>query len=117
VSDQGWEQAASASDEEFPMVFWRLWRKCTVCDAEIGEPCRSLSGTVAGGRPDGIETTLPRPHRARHPRKGLIMPDKNSPKGDGGKAPTTGSNTPAKRDDKATSTGRPVDPKRPHTDR
>lgn len=97
-------------------VFWKLWRKCGVCGAETGAACRSRSSAVVGGRPDGIETKLPEPHRSRLPKKGLIMPDKDSG-GRDDKAPTTGSNTTQKRDDKATSTGRPVDPNRPHTDK
>lgn len=40
-----------------------------------------------------------------------------SPKQGGGKAPNTGANTASKRDDKATATGKPVDPNRPHVDR
>lgn len=34
-----------------------------------------------------------------------------------GKSPNTSSNTVAKRDDKATADGRPVDPNRPHVDK
>lgn len=41
----------------------------------------------------------------------------DKPKGDSGKAPNTGSNTPTKRDDKATQSGKPYDPNRPHVDR
>jgi hypothetical protein len=97
-------------------TFWVLYRKCRVCDAETGQSCRSLSGTIVGGRPDGIETKLAEPHKSRLPKKGLIMPDKNTG-GRDDKAPTTGSNTTQKRDDKATVDGKAVDPKRPHTDR
>lgn len=38
-------------------------------------------------------------------------------KNDSGKAPNTGSNTQAKRDDKATASGQPYDPNRPHVDK
>lgn len=38
-------------------------------------------------------------------------------KDDSGKAPNTGNNSQTKRDDKATSDGKPVDPNRPHVDR
>lgn len=45
------------------------YRKCSqVCRAEIGEPCFSLSGTITGGRPDGVRTYLPLPHKARKRR-------------------------------------------------
>jgi hypothetical protein len=39
------------------------------------------------------------------------------PKSDNGKAPNTGSNSTTKRDDKATASGKPVDPNRPHVDK
>lgn len=42
---------------------------------------------------------------------------KDSSKGDQGKAPNTGSNTQKQRDNKATATGKPVDPNRPHVDK
>ncbi len=38
-------------------------------------------------------------------------------KDNSGKAPLTGNNSQQKRDDKATVTGKPVDPNRPHTDK
>jgi hypothetical protein len=48
---------------------WGEWRKCSqVCGAETGQPCRSLSSTVAGGRPDGVVTELDTPHISRKPR-------------------------------------------------
>lgn len=42
---------------------------------------------------------------------------KDSPKGGGGKAPNTGSNTQSKSDNKATSHGQTYDPNRPHVDK
>lgn len=45
------------------------------------------------------------------------MAGKQTPKGDGGKAPNTGSNSATKRDDKMTITDKSRDPNRPHTDR
>lgn len=45
------------------------------------------------------------------------MPNTGTSKGDPGKAPNAGSNTTSKRDDKATVTGNPVDPNRPHVDK
>jgi len=45
---------------------WDLYRKCSqVCRAEIGEPCFSLSGRIAEGRPDGLRTPLDAPHVTR----------------------------------------------------
>ena len=49
-----------------PPVDWNDYRKCSqVCRAEIGQPCFSLSGTIVGGRPDGVRTPLDHPHKAR----------------------------------------------------
>ena len=53
------------------MTIWAEWRKCPVCTAGIGTACRSLSGTVAAGQPDGIVTALLRPHLARKMRAGV----------------------------------------------
>jgi len=39
------------------------------------------------------------------------------PKSTGGNAPTSGSNSSSKRDDKKTASGKPVEQKRPHTDK
>jgi len=45
---------------------WDAYRKCSqVCGVETGQACVSLSGTIAGGRPDGVRTELARPHRSR----------------------------------------------------
>lgn len=50
-------------------VDWSEYRKCSqVCRAEIGEPCFSLSGTVAAGRPDGVRNYLAHPHLSRQRR-------------------------------------------------
>lgn len=47
-------------------VDWNAYRKCSqICRAETGEPCFSLSGTVVGGRPDGVRTPLTHAHAAR----------------------------------------------------
>lgn len=45
------------------------------------------------------------------------MAGKDSPKSGGGKAPNTGANTAAQRDNKATADGKPVNPNRPHVDK
>lgn len=48
---------------------WNEYRACSqVCGAKMGEPCRSLSGTIANGRPDGVQTTLALPHNSRKRR-------------------------------------------------
>lgn len=50
-------------------VDWDDYRKCSqVCRAETGQPCFSLSGTVAGGRPDGVKTVLAEAHTSRKRR-------------------------------------------------
>ena len=50
-------------------VDWDEYRKCSqVCRAETGEPCFSLSGTIANGRPDGVRTYLALPHTTRKRR-------------------------------------------------
>lgn len=46
-------------------VDWSTYRKCSGCLAEIGEPCRSRSGWIVGGRPDGVVTELEQPHVSR----------------------------------------------------
>lgn len=47
-------------------VDWDAYRKCSqVCRAEIGEPCFSLSGKIADGRPDKVRTPLTHAHAAR----------------------------------------------------
>lgn len=50
---------------------WFAYRKCFVCHAEIGEPCRSRSGRVVDGRPDGVVTYLERAHNSRRLRTGV----------------------------------------------
>jgi hypothetical protein len=54
--------------EAVAAVDWAAYRKCSGCGAEIGTPCRSLSGAVVGGRPDGVATALPHAHAARQLR-------------------------------------------------
>jgi len=51
-----------------PLTDWSLYRKCSICDAEIGEPCVSQSGFIVGGQPDRVRTELAAPHKARKPR-------------------------------------------------
>jgi hypothetical protein len=51
------------------MTDWSEWQRCSqVCGAETGKPCRSLSGVVNDGRPDGVVTELDEPHPSRKPR-------------------------------------------------
>lgn len=49
---------------------WLRYRKCPVCKAMIGDPCRSTSGAVFDGRPDGVVRELGTPHNARGLRSG-----------------------------------------------
>jgi hypothetical protein len=45
---------------------WSAYRKCSqICGMPTGQACVSVSGTIVGGRPDGIRTELAVPHRAR----------------------------------------------------
>lgn len=51
------------------MIDWSAYRKCSqVCRAETGQPCFSLSGTIANGQADGVRTVLDKPHNARKRR-------------------------------------------------
>lgn len=52
------------------MTDWRCYRKCPVCGATTGQPCRSLSGAIVDGRPDGTVTALAEPHGRRPLRSG-----------------------------------------------
>lgn len=52
-----------------PEINWENWRACPVCKTPLGSPCFSRSGMVVDGRPDGVNTFLPRPHNARSMRK------------------------------------------------
>lgn len=54
--------------EAVAAVDWASYRKCSGCGAGIGTPCRSLSGAVVGGQPDGVATALPHAHAARQLR-------------------------------------------------
>ncbi len=52
-------------------VAWDRWRKCPVCHAALGRPCRTLSGTVVNGRAlDAAEVDRNRPHSRRQLRTG-----------------------------------------------
>jgi hypothetical protein len=46
------------------------YRKCPICSAEIGEPCKSMSARVVDGYPDGVQTLTVRPHGYRKRRAG-----------------------------------------------
>jgi len=48
------------------MIDWNDYRKCSqICGMPTGKACVSMSGTIVGGRPDGIRTELLIPHKAR----------------------------------------------------
>jgi hypothetical protein len=62
--------AAEQHGEAVAAVDWSAFRACPVCRVAIGAACRSASGRVVGGQPDGISTALEHPHVARKRRAG-----------------------------------------------
>lgn len=48
---------------------WSRYRACPVCKAQLGAACMSLSGSIVGGRPDGVRTVTAKPHSSRKLRK------------------------------------------------
>lgn len=44
------------------------YRRCGVCHAANGIPCRVLSGHLVSGRGDGVPVELAEPHHARRLR-------------------------------------------------
>lgn len=65
----GADRGAAVTD--FPaLVEWDLYVKCRTCGAARAVPCRSISGTIVGGRPDGHSTPLLLPHTGRKMRAG-----------------------------------------------
>lgn len=62
-------QAVDAAElEQIEATDWAGYNACPTCRVAAGEPCRALSGRVAGGRPDGVATPLERAHAARRRR-------------------------------------------------
>lgn len=51
-----------------PADYPENYRKCKICGVLLGAKCRSQSGRIVNGRPDGISTELPTPHIARKRR-------------------------------------------------
>jgi hypothetical protein len=49
---------------------WSAYRACRTCGASTGRACRTLSGTITGGRTAGGPVELKVPHRARKVRTG-----------------------------------------------
>lgn len=49
---------------------WELYRKCPVCFAELGKPCRTLQGSVVNGAQVTVasEIVRERPHSRRELR-------------------------------------------------
>lgn len=47
---------------------WSRWRACPVCNAALGEPCTSLTGTLGDGTTAAVHTSSP--HGGRKPRIG-----------------------------------------------
>lgn len=56
--------ALEARQTDYPVGY----RSCPICKAKLGEPCRSRSGRIVNGRPDGVITELDYPHVARKRR-------------------------------------------------
>lgn len=51
------------------MTDWTAWRKCPVCGAGIGQPCKALTGVVVDGRAvDAVEVPMDTPHFRRRER-------------------------------------------------
>jgi len=50
------------------------YRKCQICGALLGTKCRSRSGKIVNGRPDGVVTDLAQPHIARKRRAWRKLP-------------------------------------------
>jgi hypothetical protein len=46
-------------------IDWTSYRKCGICKAVTGLPCRAVSGAIARGRPDGAVKELAIPHPSR----------------------------------------------------
>jgi hypothetical protein len=51
-----------------PVGYPEDFRKCKICGVLLGTKCRSRSGRIVNGRPDGVSTELPTPHIARKRR-------------------------------------------------
>lgn len=47
------------------LVDWSVYRKCRICGAEPGRPCRSMYSAVRTGRPDGPPQNLTIAHGYR----------------------------------------------------
>ncbi len=56
-----------------PVTNYLLYRKCPICQRASGNPCRSASGRIVDGQPDGIPTDLEYPHKARRLRTPLLV--------------------------------------------
>lgn len=52
----------------YPVDYPDAYRKCQICGVPLGKKCRSRSGRIVNGRPDGVATELPSPHIARKRR-------------------------------------------------
>ena len=48
---------------------WDRYRKCPVCAAETGEPCRDLSGYLVGVQDGAVD--IDKPHSRRELRMGV----------------------------------------------
>jgi hypothetical protein len=62
--------ARQEHDEAVAAFPWDDYRACGGCGAAQGQPCRSLSGRIVNGRPDGVSTPITRAHVDRRRRAG-----------------------------------------------
>lgn len=51
-------------------VDWDRYRQCDVCGANLGKPCRNLSGYVEGAQGGVVEVESDEPHGGRELRTG-----------------------------------------------
>lgn len=52
------------------IIDWGRYRQCDACGAALGQPCRILSGYVAGAQGGVVEVAADEPHGGRELRVG-----------------------------------------------
>jgi hypothetical protein len=52
------------------LVDWTAYAACRICRAATGQPCTSVYGRIAAGRPEGGPRALPVAHGHRKRRAG-----------------------------------------------
>lgn len=61
-------EASAAALQARQVGYPQGYRACGICKTPLGQKCRSLSGRIIDGRPDGVATELDHPHKARKRR-------------------------------------------------